>query len=516
MVTTTRRGAIGIAMGASLGAILSACSNGGGEAGGSSGAGKSTLNIGALTYPSNMDPVNAQGSNLPYFQAVYDNLIDKAPTGELKPMLATKWDWSADNKTLDMTLRTDVKFSDGTAFNADAVRQNLLRFRDAKTTGSTLLAQVKDVKVVDPARVQIVLTEVSPGFVQNLWAGAGFMASPKAIAAGAALKTTPTGSGPYTMNSGQTALGSKWVFTAKKDYWGDKAKFETVNMTTYSSETALANGVKSGQLDATLLQQQSSIDSVKGASNLTLTPYPFDMVAISIIDHTGSIDKPLADVRVRQAMSYAINRENLVKYVWQGNATATSIPVSPDSPAYVASLKAHYAHDRAKAKQLLNAAGYPNGFAITMPQYTAIATDAIASSVGQDLAAVGIKVTWVKVDNNALYADVVTNKKYSTIIFSLGLSDSAWEMVNSVLNPLVAVGKYDDPKGVQLIGQIRAAKDEESRKPLYQAFATELVESAWSIPMVIPNYELVTAKSVTAQRQAGMAVPSLPNYGPAK
>ncbi|MFC6715439.1 ABC transporter substrate-binding protein [Branchiibius cervicis] len=515
MVTTTRRGVLGIVAGSGLGAILAACSNGGGSAN-TGGGGSSTINIGSLAYPANMDPVNAQGSNVPFFQAVYDNLIDKAPTGELKPMLATEWKWSADNKTLEMALRTDVKFSDGTAFNADAARQNLLRYRDSKLAGSTLLAQVQDVKVVDPHRLQIVLSQVSPGFVQNLWAGAGFMASPKSIAAGSALKTTPVGSGPYTMDASQTALGSKWVFKARTDYWGEKAKFDTVNITTYSSETALANGLKSGQIDAGLLQQQSSIDSVKGVSTLKMMPYPFDMISISILDHDGTIDKPLADVRVRQAMNYAINRENLVKYVWQGNATATSIPVSPDSPAYVASLKDYYEHDPAKAKQLLSEAGYPNGFAITMPQYTPIATDAIANSVGEDLAAIGIKVTWKKIDNNGLYADVVTNKKYSTIIFSLGLSDSAWDMVNSVLNPLVGIGQYDDPKGLALIDQIRAAKTEAERKPLYQAFATHLVESAWSVPMTIPNYQFVIDQKVTAQRQAGMAVPSLPNYAPAK
>ena len=85
----------------------------------------------------------------PYGQAVYDTLLKADPDGKVIPSLATEWKYNADKTVLDMTLRSDVKFTDGTKFNADAAAQNLIRFRDGNSPNKSFLVSLKDAKAVD-------------------------------------------------------------------------------------------------------------------------------------------------------------------------------------------------------------------------------------------------------------------------------------------------------------------------------------------------------------------------------
>ena len=150
---------------AAMTVALAAC-GGGGNSGSSGGGGGSsdTLTLGAIVPASTQSAADSRWANeSPYMQAVYDTLVHLSPTGEPEPWLATEWSLNEDKTVLTLTLRTDVKFSDGEPFNADAAAQNILRFRDGTSPNASNLVNVKDAKAVDDATLEITLDAARPG-----------------------------------------------------------------------------------------------------------------------------------------------------------------------------------------------------------------------------------------------------------------------------------------------------------------------------------------------------------------
>jgi len=184
--------------------VLAGCSAGGSGSGDHATAGGTakggTLTIGTVVDVKSFDPAQSHiGHYVQYDQAVYDSLLRRKPDGTLVPMLATKWSYNSDKTVLTLTLRKGVKFSDGTALDANAVKVNLDRFRTGNGPDASTLAQVESVEAKDPTTVVITLKAPDPALLDYLGNADGFIASPKAIEAGK-IATTPVGSGPYTLD----------------------------------------------------------------------------------------------------------------------------------------------------------------------------------------------------------------------------------------------------------------------------------------------------------------------------
>ena len=114
------------------------------------GGSSDTLTLGAIVPATTQSAADSRWANeSPYMQAVYDTLVHLSPTGEPEPWLATEWSLNEDKTVLTLKLRDDVKFTDGTPFNADAAAQNILRFRDGTSPNASNLANVEDAKAVD-------------------------------------------------------------------------------------------------------------------------------------------------------------------------------------------------------------------------------------------------------------------------------------------------------------------------------------------------------------------------------
>ena len=194
-----------------------------GSSGGGGGTG--TLTLGAVVPASTQSAADSRWANeSPYMQAVYDSLVHLSPTAEPEPWLATEWSLNKDKTVLTMKLRTDVKFTDGTPFNADAAAQNILRFRDGTSPNASNLANVKDAKAVDDATLEITLSQPDPAMLTYLGQNAGLMESPKQFGAKDE-QTTPVGSGPYILDTSKTVVGSKYVYTKNPDYWAPDTQY---------------------------------------------------------------------------------------------------------------------------------------------------------------------------------------------------------------------------------------------------------------------------------------------------
>ncbi|REE97841.1 ABC transporter substrate-binding protein [Thermomonospora umbrina] len=507
----TARAAATVAACVTAATVLAGCSGSG-----SAGSGSTTLSIATLTLPQSLDPADANGSALPFFQAVYDTLLKREPDGTYAPMLATAWKYNDDRTELALTLRGDVKFDDGTPFDAAAVKANMERFVKKTGAQAKTLKDVESIEVVDAAHVTLKLGRPNPAMLFYLSDAAGLMANPAAFAkSGDPLKTRPDGTGPYELDTGKTAIGTRWAFRRATSYWGRGLPYENVTINYFDNETALVNGIKTGQVNAAVLQDADQQAGVENAPKVTTVKQEFDFQGLLLFDRGGVVTPALRDTRVRQAINHAIDRRTMLDKLRQGRGQITNQIFGTDTAAYKKELDAYYAHDPAKARELLKQAGFGGGFTLRLPRITAIVPDALASSLQTDLGKVGIKVTWQTIDPGSI-RQVFGQRAYSAMVMNLGQSATDWVTVGDYVTPGVFnMFGYSDATVKELLPKIQRAPVEEAG-PHLQALNEHLVKDAWFVPFYRMTYLHVSDGSVKITPQSGMAVPSLYNYAPAK
>lgn len=332
----------------------------GGSDSGSDGA--SELRIGSIYAPVNLDPAKASGigQTQQYLTPVYDQLTQLDAEGKVVPMLATEWEFSGDGKTLTMKLRDDVEFSDGTPFNAEAVKANLERYKaEAIPPVQSLLKNLDSVEVAD--EFTVVLNLVKGGGAElpdSLAASPGYMVSPEAFD-NPDLDVNPVGTGAYEVEEGSFRSGQSVSYVKREgDYWGgeDVYQVDRLVQTGYADPDAGLNALKSGELDMMVAQANERVEQFKddSAFGVSLTPTRgYYQIRINM-------ELPeLADVRVRQAIAYAIDRKTIGE-IATGTSdgcrpTAQSLPGAGSLPE----LDDAYPYDPEKAKALLAEAGHP-------------------------------------------------------------------------------------------------------------------------------------------------------------
>ncbi|GAA3777825.1 ABC transporter substrate-binding protein [Microbacterium kribbense] len=493
---------------------LAGCSSGGSGGSGSVKAGEGTLTIGTIVASSTFAVDDAPWANeSPYLQAVYDSLLHQDPDGTVKPWLATEWSYNADNTVLTMKLRDDVTFTDGTKFDASVAAQNLLRFRDGASPQKAYLAQLKDVKAVDATTLQLTLSSPNPALLSFLAQNPGLQESPKHFGA-ADEKTNPVGSGPYVLDKGATVVGSKYVFAKNKDYWApDQQHYAKLVMNVYSTPTAILNAIKGHQIDGAPLVDNSTIKQVESAG-YKANGQTLNFTGLLLFDREGKLSPALADVRVRQAINYAFDRDALLKAVGHGYGEVTSSIISPASTGGDPSLDSYYSYDPGKAKQLLKEAGYAAGeITLTQPQSAAF-PPAVYALVKQYLGDIGINVKFVSVASSSFLADLLA-AKYSSTVMQLQTTPTVWQSLALDLLPNAGWNPFHvgDAKIAGFAKTIQSGSDAEAA-----AAAKELnkyvVEQAWFAPWYRPQQTYATAPTTTVKTQTGNAYPYLWNFVP--
>ena len=418
----------------------------------------------------------------PYMQAVYDTLLHEAPDGSLEPWLASAWVYSDDRKTLTLTLRPDVVFIDGTRFTADAAAQNLLRFRDGSSPNRARLANVLDVKATGDHTVQITLSRPDPGLLPSLAQNPGLQASPAQFDAPDA-EVVPVGSGPYTLDTKATVPGSRYVYHANPRYWAPEIRhYRKLIINVYDQEPTIVNAIATGEINGAQLPGSGSIRQIE-AAGFKLYPQEISFNGLLILDRDGVTNKALGDVRVRQAINYAIDRKAMLEAAANGLGTVTTQVLGPSSPAYDATLDGRYPYDPVKARQLLAAAGYPNGFRLTMPAIAGTGNLPLATLTAAFLEDAGIKVVYDQQADLASYVGALTQGKFGIGWMQLQTSPS----VAFVVADRIATGGPFNPFGTNRpqvtawLDRIYAGTAEESNEAA-KALNAYIVEQAWFDP----------------------------------
>ncbi|MEO6996799.1 MAG: ABC transporter substrate-binding protein [Terracoccus sp.] len=452
-----------------------------------------------------------EGSVIQYAEAIYDPLLKKSADAKVEGNLATKWSYNSDLTQLTLTLREGIKFSDGTAFNADAVKANLEARKKGSGSALETAKGFNSVEAVSPTEVRINLAAPDPGLVAALATYTGFMASPKAIEAGTIGKT-PVGSGPYTLD-GKTVAGTSYVFDKKSDYWDKSAyPFSTVIIKPITDFTAAFNALSTGQTEF-MYATADMADKAKTAG-LTVQTVPGEWQGIILQDRAGKIVPALKDVRVRQAINIALDKEAILKGFYQGLGQVSTQTFNPSSEAWVPELNSKYPYDVAKAKKLLADAGYANGFTLPVVYSTGFQAPLIPI-LQQYLAAVGITLTPVVAGSFASGGLKVYNDS-AAFILSFSTNIPAWTDVLNKLTPTSLWNglKYSDPTVDKYLAEIPRSEGA-AQKKLYQELNTYIVDQAWFAPIATLENVYLSSSKIKVTMQQAQLVPSLRFFAPA-
>ena len=355
-----------------------------------------TLRIGLAEDPDILDPTLARSFvGRIVFSSLCDKLFDIDEKLNPVPQLATSYQWSADNKSLTLKLRSGVTFHDGEKFDAAAVKFNIERHKTMPGSNRRgELLPVTTVDVIDPLTVKINLSAPFSPLITVLADRAGMMVSPKAANANPTnFGTKPVCSGPFQFT--ERVAQDRIVLERFPNYW-NKAEIhfdKVVFLPIVDSTVRLAN-LRSGQLDFIERVAPSDVPSIKNDKKLNLsriTELGYQGITINTHKSDQAQGNPLGrDVRVREAFELSLDRAGIVKVAMDGEATPGNQWVPPSNSFYANNVPIPK-RDIPRAKALLKEAGVTNpSFTLMTPttsdgQRVAQVVQAMAKDAGFDV-----------------------------------------------------------------------------------------------------------------------------------
>ncbi|MFE7428903.1 ABC transporter substrate-binding protein [Streptomyces sp. NPDC057545] len=399
----------GGATAAALALTLTAC---GGATGGSSGGGSgkdATIDIGSLYEPQNLDNTGGggQGVTEALNGNVYEGLFRLTDDGKVEKLLAQDHKVSADGLTYTFTLRDGVTFHSGKKLTSQDVKYSLEKViaKDSQSARKSNLEVIKSVGTPDARTVVVGLSKKSISFVYNL--SYVWIINSQAKD----LRTSEDGTGPYTLD--KWTRGSALAMNRFAGYWGDAAANKRVVFHYYKDATALNNALLTNAVDVVTSEQSpDALDQFKNNPNYKVNDGNSTTKLLLAFNDRA---KPFTDVKVRRAVSAAIDDEKLLKSVWGGYGKPIGSMVPPTDPWYE-DLTDVNAYDTARAKKLLAEAGYAKGFSFTLdtPNYDPHPT--AATFIKSELAKVGITVRINTITPDEWYTKVYKNHDFTATL----------------------------------------------------------------------------------------------------
>jgi len=472
-----------------------------------------TLKISIAGSPPSFDPAQLDNGDSSYiWSSVFDTLLAFDLRGELQPNLAESWEYSEDALTLTLTLRTDATFSTGDPVVAADVRDTLVRDQTTPGLRQSELATVASIEAPDDATVVVTLSEPTPSLLSNLAMGLGAVGDPDTLDE-ERTALDPVGSGPYILDQDASVVGSSYVLERRDDHWNaDAYPFSTINVRVIEDRQAAFNALQANELDFGLVQIDQ-IEAIEAAGFTTTVVEAGSIASLLILDREGELVPALGDVRVRQAINMAFDRQLYVDQLLYGAGSPTVQLFNPALGAYDPDLVDYYGYDVDGAKALLADAGYPDGFAMTLPS-TYFST-AFEPALTQSLSDIGVTVTWEPVPPQEV-ASSLASKKYPMAWFFDGLNVPARELDNNFgptgfLNPFA----YQNEELNALVDTLAVTVDPDEANVLYKQINDFIVENALSAPIMYLSTTWATSEGVTfLQEGAGLA--TLRNFGTAE
>ena len=321
---------------------------------------------------------------------IYDNFFFQDPTGKLHPRLATKYEISPDGLTYTLHLRKGVKFSDGTDFNADAVKLTFERAMDPKLRVPLRFAigMVKECVKIDDHTVALKLSYPFAPLAPTLSMTLVSPISPAAIQKyGDEVRQNPVGAGPYILK--EWVKGDRLVFVRNENYHGDKPTVAQITWKIVPEDATREAMLRSGQVHVCYKPLPSNLAALKADSGITVEmPLDTRTIFMGLNCQKGvTVDK-----KVRQAFNYAVDKKAIVKKILFDTAQPMDGPVSPVVFGYQ-KMDQSYDYNPEKAKQLLKEANFDFSKTVAMrtPQGRYLFDKQVSEAVQAYLQAIGVK-----------------------------------------------------------------------------------------------------------------------------
>lgn len=460
--------------------------------------GANELVIAWLSDPPSMDPHMSTDQQTSVMTThIYDTLVIHDKDLNIQPGLAESWK-AIDELTWEFKLRQGVKFTDGSPFNAEVVKANIDRMQDPEVASprASLVGMIKEVKVVDEYTVQLVTEYAFSPLLAHLAHSAVGMISAEAIKldyekvkagekGGAYLAQNPVGTGVFKLESWNPGQEVKLV--ANADYWGDKAKVERVTFKVVSEEGTRIAELETGYAHIIDPVSPSSISRIESTDGMSLNRQA--SLSLSYIGFNND-KKPFNDVRVRQALSMAINKDEIISGIYEGTGIPAVGPLAPDVNGYDATVKP-IEHNIDKAKELLKEAGYEGGFSTTIWTNDNPERIKVAEYVQSKLKELNVEVKIEVVEWGAYLAQTAEGKHDMFILgWSTVTADADYGMYELFHSKNVGEPGNrtftKDPELDKLLDAGRKENDPEQRKLIYKQAQEKLVELA---PMLYIHHQ---------------------------
>ena len=402
------------------------------------------------------------------FYNVQESLVKVDRHGKLVPSLAERWH-TADNKNYTFFLKKGVRFHNGREMKAADVKFCFDRALNPETKHPYAkdYEAVGDIIVKDDYTVTFALKTINANFLQNI-ARAGAAIYPREAVD--TLKSHPIGTGPFRFE--EWVRGDRVVLVKNGEYHvKGLPKLDRVTFRFVTDPNAVLAALKAGDIDVSLfgLGPEHVQDLLKDARFQVISGDTTNDVILSM----NNSRKPYTDVRVRRAMTYGVNKSDVLKGAMFGMGKILGTNVDPLNPYYVDMSKA-MPYDPAKAKQLLAEAGYPNGFDTVLkvtPQYEY--TVRSGQVIADNLKKSGVNVKIEQIEWGQWLSRVFREADFDLSI--IGHAE-AWDIKNYA-NPKYYF-RYDSPKFQALFAKSEITVDDKARREVYADMQKVLVEEA--------------------------------------
>ncbi|WP_339149375.1 MULTISPECIES: glutathione ABC transporter substrate-binding protein [unclassified Sutcliffiella] len=475
--------------------FISACSTSSNSSNGSESNARSeekggSLIIARLSDATRLDPhfiTDIPSANIIY-QKVYETLVMTNKDMEIEPLLATEWQ-QLDEVTWEFSLKEGVSFHDGTPFNAEAVKVTFDRVLDPGTGSPQRekLSMIKEIEIVDEYTVHMHLDYPYAPLLSILASNEGSIISPKVIKEKEdSLSQHPVGTGPFIFESWNT--GQDITLVKNPSYWGQEPNLDEVVFKVVPEDATRLALIETGEAHVSDQVPVTELDRIEKSNSMSL--YRTEGLGVEYIGFNIE-SKAVNDVRVRKAISHAIEREAILKGVYNNVGTIANSAMSPKVFGYSENIKA-YEYDINKAKKLLKEAGYKDGLSLNLLTSDRKERINMAEVIQSQLKGIGVDVS-IQVLEYGAYLEMIDKGDHDLFIGGWGNATGDGDYNQYNLFHTASQGPpgnhfyYSNEEVDTIIEDAREEMDQEKRKELYEKAMQIQMDDAVYVP--IRNYE---------------------------
>jgi peptide/nickel transport system substrate-binding protein len=484
--TRSRAVAVGTA-GIALALVLAGCGGSGGNGGAGQSDDEATFVVGQTAPIEVLNPHGFNQSKMAWHRAVYDALTVMDP--DPQPHLAESWEVNEDFSEYTFSIAQGVTFHDGSPLTADIVVENLewASNPDNLVTGGALLATAE---ITAPDENTVVVS--FPGPAPQLLATLAII---PIMDLSADLNTSPNGTGPYALKS--FVANSVVTMERNEEYWNDdrQPQVQTYEVRVFSDNASAVASLSSGQIDAFAFPPFNQLGQLEDQGNRIVTQ---DAPGNFIIRLNTAVE-PLDDVRVRQALSHAVDRQTFADLTDTDLIVPTCNIYPEASPAHLPEVDAACEQDLERAEDLLAEAGFADGLELEMdinaarwPELTAY-----APVLQEQLATIGVDLKLNDI-TPTLAQQRILEGTYQTAVdwYPWGNLDPALLFVTRTFTPGLTLENYDEPEYAEMVQAAQVEADVDKRTQMYRELNQYMIDASFVIPVASRPYVYVTGEDV--------------------